>query len=108
LNLCRQDCTWESSVDIDLYPWDAGSDSGISYMSANAVTQPRERMHRITTKYPEDPRAPFYDPNSDEMTPLAKLYIRRDKVIARNCDEDILKAQLVELSDDDEASSIRE
>mgnify|MGYP003406677919 FL=1 len=110
MNLCRKDCTWEPSLDFDLYPWDSGTDSGISYMSPNAETQPRERMHRITTKYPEDPRAPFYNPNSDKMTPLAKLYIRREKVIARNCDDEILQAQIVEVSEngDDEANNIRE
>ncbi|KAL7024638.1 hypothetical protein ACKWTF_013141 [Chironomus riparius] len=110
LNLCRKDCTWEASHDIDLYPWDSGTDSGISYMSPNAETQPRERMHKITTKYPEDPRAPFYNPNSDKMTPLAKLYIRREKVITRNCDEELLQAQIVEVSenDDNESNSIPE
>lgn len=97
-------------MDIDLYPWDAGTDSGISYMSPNAETQPRERMHRITTKYPEDPRAPFYNPDSDKMIPLAKLYIRRDKVISRNCDEELLKAQIdgVLENDDEEANHLRE
>lgn len=67
-------------------------------------------MHRITTKYPEDPRAPFYNSQSDKMTPLAKLYIRREKVIARNCDDEILQAQIVEVSEngDDEANNIRE
>lgn len=79
-------------------------------MSPNAETQPRERMHRITTKYPEDPRAPFYNPHSDVMTPLAKLYIRREKIITRNCDDEILQAQIVETSEngDDEANTIRE
>lgn len=108
LNLCRKDCSWESSMDIDLYPWDSGTDNGISYMSPNAETQPRERMHKITTKYPEDPRAPFYNPRSDVMTPLAKLFIRREKVIARNCDDEILQSQIVDVAEnDDDANNIR-
>lgn len=102
LDLCRGDCTWTESLDIDLYPWDAGTDSGISYMSANAETQPRERMHRITTLYPEDPRAPFYNPRSKEMTPLARLYIRRERLVARNCDEEFLQAQVLELAENTE------
>jgi hypothetical protein len=79
-------------------------------MSPNAETQPRERMHRITTKYPEDPRAPFYNTRSDEMTPLARLFIRREKVVAKNCDDDLLQAQIVETSEneEDETSSMRE
>ncbi|XP_058054307.1 spondin-1 [Anopheles bellator] len=102
LDLCRADCTWTESLDIDLFPWDAGTDSGISYMSANAETQPRERMHRITTLYPEDPRAPFYDPQSTTMTPLARLYLRRDRVMPQNCDEAFLQAQVLELAENSE------
>lgn len=106
LNLCKQDCSWESSLDIDLYPWDSGTDSGISYMSPNSETQPRERMHKITTKYPEDPRAPFYNPHSDQMTPLAKLFIRREKLITRNCDDEVLKSQIVELNESDDEENV--
>lgn len=108
LNLCKKDCSWETSLDIDLYPWDSGTDSGISYMSPNSETQPRERMHKITTKYPEDPRAPFYNVNSDTMTPLAKLFIRREKLVPRNCDDDILQSQIVDVAEnDDEGNNIR-
>ena len=77
-------------------------------MSPNAETQPRERMHKISTKYPEDPRAPFYNAHNDMMTPLAKLFIRRDKVIARNCDDEILQSQVVDVAEDnDEVNNIR-
>uniref|UniRef100_A0A182N3K1 Spondin-1 n=1 Tax=Anopheles dirus TaxID=7168 RepID=A0A182N3K1_9DIPT len=102
LDLCRADCTWTEALDIDLYPWDAGTDGGISYMSANAETQPRERMHRITTLYPEDPRAPFYNPHSTTMVPLARLYVRRERVMARGCDEQFLQAQVLELAENTE------
>ncbi|CRK89994.1 CLUMA_CG003720, isoform A [Clunio marinus] len=102
LNLCKKDCSWEVSLDIDLYPWDSGTDSGISYMSPNAETQPRERMHKITTKYPEDPRAPFYNIHSDKMVPLAKLFIRREKVVTRNCDDEVLQSQILDVSENDD------
>ncbi|XP_975464.3 spondin-1 [Tribolium castaneum] len=94
LNLCLKNCTWIENLIIDLFPYDAGTDSGISYMSPNAETKPRERMYRITTTYPEDPRAPFYDPSKKEMTPLARLYLKREKLIPKNCDENFLNAQL--------------
>lgn len=64
------------------------------FQSPNAETKPRERIYRITTTYPEDPRAPFYDPSKKEMTPLAKFYFTREKVIPRNCDEKFLSAQI--------------
>ncbi|XP_044255568.1 spondin-1 [Tribolium madens] len=94
LNLCLKNCTWIEDLIIDLFPYDAGTDSGVSYMSPNAETKPRERMYRITTTYPEDPRAPFYDPSKKEMTPLARLYLKREKLIPKNCDENFLNAQL--------------
>lgn len=107
VDLCTEDCSWKESLDFDLYPWDAGTDSGISYMSPNAETQPRERMYRITTMYPEDPRAPFYNPKSSEMTPLAKLYIRREKIMSRSCDDHFLEALKLDVSDDVEEQDTR-
>lgn len=32
LNLCLRNCSWTDSKIIPLYPWDAGTDSGISYL----------------------------------------------------------------------------
>lgn len=32
LNLCLKNCTWIENQIIDLFPYDAGTDSGISYM----------------------------------------------------------------------------
>ncbi|XP_034946903.1 spondin-1 [Chelonus insularis] len=97
LNLCEKDCTWKQNLIIDLYPWDAGTDNGITYMSPNSETKPREKMKPITSFYPEDPRSPFYDPSGKPMPPLAKLYINREKIIPRGCDESILTQQLAEL-----------
>lgn len=97
LNLCQKDCTWAKSMIIDLYPWDAGTDNGITYMSPNSETNPREKMKPITTSYPEDPRSPFYDPTGRPMLPLARLYLDREKIIQRGCDEEILQRQVQEL-----------
>ncbi|XP_023024840.1 extracellular matrix protein f-spondin [Leptinotarsa decemlineata] len=104
LNLCLKNCTWMEKLTLDLFPYDAGTDSGISYMSPNAETSPRERMYRITTTYPEDPRAPFYDPSKKEMHPLARLYLTREKLIPKNCDESFLTAQL-DVSENNEDTS---
>lgn len=61
-------------------------------------------MYRITTTYPEDPRAPFYDPSRKEIHPLAKLYLKREKVIPSNCDEDFLSSQ-IDVSENTEETS---
>jgi hypothetical protein len=85
-NLCQRDCSWVKDVEIDLYPWDAGTDNGITYMSHNSETQPREYMKLITAMYPEDPRSPFYDPSGKHMKPVAKLYIVREVIKKSSCD----------------------
>jgi len=102
LNLCKVDCSWLEGEDFDLYPWDAGTDNGITYMSPNSETQPRERMTRITTMYPEDPRAPFYNPKSDSMVPLAKLYIRKERTVAKSCDAEFLRSQILDVAENGE------
>lgn len=61
-------------------------------------------MYRITTKYPEDPRAPFYNPNSDEMEPMARLFITRSKLIPKSCDDKFLTSQ-IEFSENAEDTS---
>lgn len=96
LNLCEADCTWREKQIIDLYPWDAGTDNGISYMSPNSETKPREKMKPITTLYPEDPRSPFYDSTGRSMLPLARLYLNRVKIIERGCDDAALRQQVAE------------
>ncbi|KAL9875571.1 spondin-1-like [Glossina fuscipes fuscipes] len=101
-DLCMDDCSWKEALDFDLCTWVAGTVTGISYMSPTLETQPREPMYRITTMYPENPRAPLYNPISRDMTPLAKLYIRREKILARNCDDDFLQALKVDVSDNTE------
>ncbi len=46
LNLCRGD-QWVASRVVDLFVYDAGTDDGVTYTSANANTNPRERIARI-------------------------------------------------------------
>ena len=48
LELCLRNCSWVENKTLNLYPWDAGTDSGITYMSTNDVTSPREKIRRIT------------------------------------------------------------
>jgi hypothetical protein len=31
LDMCQTNCTWADKIAVDLYPWDAGTDSGLSY-----------------------------------------------------------------------------
>lgn len=65
-------------------------------------------MYRITTMYPEDPRAPFYNPGAKEIPPMARLYLTREKLIPRSCDEETLLSQVVEEAENSQAADRRE
>lgn len=37
--------------------------------------------------YPNDSRSPFYDPSGLDMKPLAKLYLNRQRLYEKTCNE---------------------
>ncbi|XP_064108632.1 spondin-1-like isoform X2 [Macrobrachium nipponense] len=105
LELCLRNCSWVDQKTLNLYPWDAGTDSGVTYESANAPTIPREKIRRITNNYPNDPKSPFYDPTGLPMKPLARLTITRQRVYEKSCSDTSLlpgyATDYTERSDDD-------
>ncbi|EDW60569.1 spondin-1 [Drosophila virilis] len=86
LELCLPNCSWVENKVHNLYPWDAGTDSGPSYMSADQPQVPPDVVRRIKSNYPNDPRSPFYDPTGAEMKPLATLHINRRRLYEKNCE----------------------
>ncbi len=42
------DGRWRETLTVDLLPYDAGTDSGVTYRSPDADTQPREPIHLLT------------------------------------------------------------
>ncbi|XP_035717561.1 spondin-1-like isoform X3 [Vespa mandarinia] len=85
LELCLENCSWIEYKELNLYPYDAGTDDGITYLSPNSPTEPQERIRRITSNYPNDSRSPFYDPSGLDMKPLAKLYLNRQRLYEKTC-----------------------
>ena len=67
---------------MNLYLWDAGTDSGITYMSQKSSTVPQDRIKQITSKYPLDPDSPFYD---TQVKPFARLTVTRQKKYEKSC-----------------------
>lgn len=59
----------------DLTPWDAGTDSGISYISANSPTNPPEKIRALTSS--DDEQSPFYNASGGPIPPLARLVLTR-------------------------------
>ena len=83
----------------------------LPFQSPNSPTVPQERIHHITTMYPEDPRAPFYDPSGKPMKSLARLYLTRNAVISKSCDEqslDRILEEAVQVAENTEDTSRRE
>ncbi|KAL6439856.1 hypothetical protein ACFW04_004111 [Cataglyphis niger] len=87
LELCLQNCSWILHKEYNLYPYDAGTDDGITYLSPDSPTDPPEPIRRITSTYPNDSRSPFYDPSGLDMKPLAKLYLNRQRLYEKTCDD---------------------
>lgn len=48
LNLLDEDMNWIDTLEVDLFVYDAGTDSGSDYTSPNQATNPRENIRRIT------------------------------------------------------------
>ncbi|GAB0098587.1 F-spondin [Sergentomyia squamirostris] len=86
LELCLSNCSWIENKVLNLYPWDAGTDSGPSYTSPDQPTNPRDVIRRIKSNFPNDPRSPFYDENGGEMKAMARLYISRQRLYDKNCE----------------------
>ncbi|CAD5117200.1 DgyrCDS5994 [Dimorphilus gyrociliatus] len=74
LNLC-DNCTWIKRKIIDLYPWDAGTDDGITYKSRNKESNPRQKIRAIDNSWPNSKYSPWYQ--SRPIKPVAKLIIKR-------------------------------
>lgn len=87
LELCLANCSWVGHKTLNLYPYDAGTDSGVTYESANIATYPKGKIRRITSSYPNDPASPFHDPSGKPMKPLARLTITRQRVYEKSCSD---------------------
>nr|XP_011430804.2 spondin-1 isoform X8 [Crassostrea gigas] len=79
VDLCQQNCTWADSMTIDLYPWDAGTDSGISYFDDNIETDPPEKIQHITNRKPNHPGSPFF--SKHPIKPMARVTLTKTKDI---------------------------
>ncbi|TNM91202.1 hypothetical protein fugu_003491 [Takifugu bimaculatus] len=74
-DLCTKECGWVQKVVQDLIPWDAGTDSGVTYESPNKPTLPQEKIRPLTSL--DHPQSPFYDPEGGAITPVARVIVER-------------------------------
>ncbi|XP_032223491.1 spondin-1 isoform X2 [Nematostella vectensis] len=87
VNLCTTNCTWKHEETIDLIPWDAGTDDGITFKSPNARSTPKQPISRITTRLHDHPRASFYLNTNDQIRPFASLKLER-LAVSGGCSND--------------------
>ncbi|XP_075974399.1 spondin-1-like isoform X2 [Anticarsia gemmatalis] len=84
--LCQDDNTWLPERELNLYPWDAGTDSGASYESPNIVTFPQSAISRVAmSSYDKD--SPFYEMDIKDMHPFGKFHIKLIRTYHRECPE---------------------
>lgn len=86
LELCLSNGSWIDEKILNLYPYDAGTDSGPTYISSDQPTIPKEAIRRIKPNQPNDPRSPFHEPDNKDMKPLARLYLTRQRLYEKNCE----------------------
>lgn len=84
-NLCLANCSWVDSRVVDLYPWDGGVRSGVTYNNPGDDTVPREVIHRITACRPDNEESPFFDPTCAPLKPVARLHILKQREYKKQC-----------------------
>nr|KAF6389040.1 spondin 2 [Myotis myotis] len=76
LDLCDGN-RWREQVTVDLYPHDAGTDSGFTFSSPNFATIPQDTVTEITSSSPSHPANSFYYPRLKALPPIARVTLVR-------------------------------
>ncbi|KAI5633909.1 hypothetical protein NE865_13371 [Phthorimaea operculella] len=84
--LCTSENKWMEDRELNLYPWDAGTDNGISYESPNIPTYPQDIIERVKMSS-NDKNSPFYELDMKNLHPFGKLHFRLIRTYDRGCDE---------------------
>ncbi|XP_051889730.1 spondin-2b [Pristis pectinata] len=77
-DLCEGD-TWKEQISVDLYPHDAGTDSGFTFSSPNFATIPQEMITEITSSSPSHPANSFFYPRLKQLPAIARVTLTRLK-----------------------------
>ncbi|XP_078409769.1 spondin-2b [Cetorhinus maximus] len=78
INLCDGD-KWKEQMSVDLYPYDAGTDSGFTFSSPNFATIPQETITEITSSSPNHPANSFFYPRLKQLPPIARVLLTKLK-----------------------------
>ncbi|KAI4819406.1 hypothetical protein KUCAC02_004653 [Chaenocephalus aceratus] len=78
IDLCDGD-QWKENVSLDLFPYDAGTDSGFTFSSPNFETLPQDQITQITSSHPSHPANSFYYRRLKHLPPIAKVMLTKIK-----------------------------
>ncbi|XP_038065062.1 spondin-2-like [Patiria miniata] len=73
LDLCEGGSWRKDPLQLDLQPWDAGTDGGFSFTSPDYVSNPQEPITQITAQYPNHPANSFFYPKLEALPPIARV-----------------------------------
>ncbi|XP_050528675.1 spondin-1 isoform X2 [Daktulosphaira vitifoliae] len=85
LELCLPNCNWITNKTINLFPWDAGIDSGVTYNASDYPTVPRTTVQRVWVAMPNESRSPFYTEDGMPIKPIARLHLTRQRLYEKSC-----------------------
>ncbi|XP_069488268.1 spondin-2 [Ambystoma mexicanum] len=72
VNLCSGN-HWKDQMSLELYPYDAGTDSGFTFSSPNYATIPQSTVKQITSSSPSHPANSFFYPRLKHLPAIAKV-----------------------------------
>ncbi|KAK3923248.1 Spondin-1 [Frankliniella fusca] len=87
LELCLSNGSWVDHVQLNLYPFDAGTDSGLTYIAPDQPTVPQEPIRKMSSSFPNTEASPFFDSTGEPMRPMARLSLVRQRLYEKSCDE---------------------
>ncbi|PVD29611.1 hypothetical protein C0Q70_08866 [Pomacea canaliculata] len=70
LDLC-QNGRWRQKVSVNLRPYDAGTDQGITFTAPNYPSHPLQPVQKITAFFPSHMASPFYYPEYRKLPRIA-------------------------------------
>ncbi|XP_061378993.1 spondin-1-like [Danaus plexippus] len=86
LELCNANCTWRRSITLPLYPYDAGTDSGLNFTARRNPTNPKAPVRALRQEWPRDTRSGPFLSSFGELRPFARLRLTRLRLYEKSCD----------------------
>ncbi|OWR53357.1 f-spondin [Danaus plexippus plexippus] len=93
LELCNANCTWRRSITLPLYPYDAGTDSGLNFTARRNPTNPKAPVRALRQEWPRDTRSGPFLSSFGELRPFARLRLTRLRLYEKSCDVTGLKVE---------------